>query len=443
LRHRDGHLIPVMTGAASFEGTHQQGVAFVLDLSEAKRVEDALREREARIRRLVDANIIGVVFWNTSGRISEVNDEFLRVVGYSREELLSGKVGWTDLSTPQSRAGRRAGMQPGSAFPPYQKDFIRKDGSLVPVMVCAALFEGSADQGVAFVLDLTEQKRVEDALRKVHEELEARVEERTRELRESNQRLAQEVTERQHAEAVLAERSRELARSNAELEQFAYIASHDLQEPLRMVGSYMQLLQRRYQERLDAPAQEFIGYAADGAKRMQGLIDDLLTYSRVGSSSKPFRPIDVNLVVKRSLDGLAMAIQDSGAQVTVDRLPEVTADASQLGQLFQNLVANAIKFHGDAAPRIHIAVAADGECWRFSVRDNGIGIAAEYAERIFVMFQRLHTRHEYPGTGIGLAVCKKIVERHGGRIWVEAAAEGGSIFQFTLPALPRQAQGGS
>jgi PAS domain S-box-containing protein len=245
--------------------------------------------------------------------------------------------------------------------------------------------------------------------------------------------VVRDVSQRVYAEEALAAQAEELARSNAELEQFAYVASHDLQEPLRMVASYTQLLARRYGERLDDDAREFIGYAVDGVTRMQGLINDLLAYSRVGSRGGRFQRVQLDALLRRTLATLAPAIEEAGAAVTSDPLPPVYGDTVQLGQLLQNLVGNAVKFRGREPPRVHVGAERQGREWVVSVRDNGIGIAPEYAQRIFVIFQRLHTRDRYPGTGIGLAICKKIVERHGGRIWVEPAPEGGSIFRFTLP----------
>lgn len=246
--------------------------------------------------------------------------------------------------------------------------------------------------------------------------------------------VLRDVTERARAEEALARQAQDLARSNAELEQFAYVASHDLQEPLRMVASYTQLLARRYGDRLDDDAHEFIGYAVDGVRRMQGLISDLLAYSRVGSRGESPEMVELEPVMARTIDVLRTAVEESGATVTHDPLPAVQADAVQIGQVLQNLVGNALKFRGDAPPRVHVGVQRQGAEWVFSVRDNGIGIAPEYAQRIFVIFQRLHTRADYEGTGIGLAICKKIVERHGGRIWVESAEGQGSTFFFTLPA---------
>lgn len=254
-----------------------------------------------------------------------------------------------------------------------------------------------------------------------------------RQLVAQNWQLQQEIADRQKAEVVVAQRSQELARSNAELEQMAYVASHDLQEPLRMVTSYVQLLAQRYGGQLDADAHDFIGFAVDGAKRMQALIDDLLTYSRVGTTAKSLEVADCDVVMKTALQSLRMAIEESGAQIQCVALPTIMGDAAQLAQVFQNLLANAIKFRGERAPQIEVGVEPEDDFWRFEVKDNGIGIAPEYFGRIFVMFQRLHNRSKYPGTGIGLAICKKIVEQHGGRIWVESASGQGAVFKFTLP----------
>jgi signal transduction histidine kinase len=260
------------------------------------------------------------------------------------------------------------------------------------------------------------QKR-DDDLERARHELEKRIEERTR-----------EVGDRERAQ-------QELERSNADLEQFAYVASHDLQEPLRMIGSYIELLARRYRGKLDADADDFIQYAVDGVARMQELIDDLLSYSRVGRRGKELVPTEVAEAFEEATANLRTAIDESSATITADALPSVRGDASQLAQLFQNLLGNAIKFRGDAAPRIHVsAVRQDGD-WAFSVSDNGIGLDPRHADRIFVMFQRLHSREEYAGTGIGLAICKRIVERHGGHIRAESEGAGkGTAFHFTLKA---------
>ncbi|HUE97027.1 MAG TPA: PAS domain S-box protein [Longimicrobiaceae bacterium] len=245
--------------------------------------------------------------------------------------------------------------------------------------------------------------------------------------------VLRDVTERRRSEEALAANARELERSNAELEQFAYVASHDLQEPLRMVASYTQLLARRYRGQLDEDADEFIGYAVDGVTRMQALISDLLAYSRVGRREVEPAAVPMNALLDRVLLSLGPSIEEKGAVVTRDPLPSVSGDQTQLEQLLQNLIANAIKFHGEKPPRVHVSATADGDEWTFSVRDEGIGIDPQFQERIFVIFQRLHSRNEYPGTGIGLAICRKIVERQGGRMWLESAPGKGSTFFFTLP----------
>ncbi len=238
--------------------------------------------------------------------------------------------------------------------------------------------------------------------------------------------------EKEKSEA-LAQKAAELERSNAELEQFAYVASHDLQEPLRMVASYVQLLAKKYEGNLDEKADKYIGYAVEGVKRMQRLINDLLAYSRVGTRGKPCEPLDTSAVVDEVVAALELALRESGGEVTRDGLPTVMADETQFFQLFQNLIGNALKFHGPDAPRVYVGAERNGSEWTFSVSDNGIGIDARYAERIFMVFKRLHERGAYPGNGIGLAIAKKIVERHEGRIWVESRPGKGATFRFTVP----------
>lgn len=244
---------------------------------------------------------------------------------------------------------------------------------------------------------------------------------------------ARHRSDMQRVEQALAEQAEVLKRSNSDLQQFAYVASHDLQEPLRMVTSYLQLLSRRYQGNLDADADEFIQYAVDGATRMQELIQDLLSYSRVNTHGKNFEPVDGEQILRCALDNLQVAGAESGAQITSDPLPTLLADKPQIISLFQNLIGNAIKYRGENAPIIHVSAELQHSQWVFSVCDNGIGFDTQFAERIFILFQRLHTRAEYPGTGIGLALCQRIVERHGGRIWVKSQPGKGTTFFFTLP----------
>jgi PAS domain S-box-containing protein len=245
--------------------------------------------------------------------------------------------------------------------------------------------------------------------------------------------LSRDISARRGAERALEERARDLERSNAELEQFAYIASHDLSEPLRMITSYLQLLRRRYHGRLDGDADEFIDFAVDGATRMRGLIDDLLTYSRAGRVDRALEPVASGDVARRVAEDLRAREDGAAARFEIGELPAVLGDPGQLGQLFQNLMGNAVKFVPDGrTPVVSVTAEADGDFWRFAVEDNGIGLDAAHRERVFRMFQRLHSRDEYPGTGIGLAIAKKVVERHGGTIWAEAAAGGGARFCFTL-----------
>jgi len=251
--------------------------------------------------------------------------------------------------------------------------------------------------------------------------------------REMKEKLRTELDEHLRTGRKLAETMAELERSNRELEQYAYVASHDLQEPLRKITSFISLLEKRYKDSFDEEGVKYLHYVVDGAKRMQTLINDLLAYSRLGTQGKPFLRTDCNEVLDRVLADLDKPIKNRGADITHDALPTLMADELQLGQVFQNLVANAVKFCRDPRPRIHISAKRGAEGWLFSVSDNGIGIKEEFFDRIFVMFQRLHTRAEYPGTGIGLAVCKKIIERHGGRIWAESEAGKGSTFYFTIP----------
>jgi PAS domain S-box-containing protein len=242
-----------------------------------------------------------------------------------------------------------------------------------------------------------------------------------------------DITERKEAEEHLKKTLADLERSNKELEQFAYVASHDLQEPLRMVSSYTQLLERRYKGKLDNDAQEFIAYAVGGANRMQLLIQDLLSYSRVSTRGKLFKPADCNVVLGQARANLDVVMRENNALVTNDELPTVMADETQLLEVFQNLIGNAIKFRNKELPHVQVSAEKYKNEWVFSVQDNGKGIDPEYFARIFVIFQRLHAKEEYPGTGIGLAICKRIVERHGGRIWVESEPGNGSTFYFTIP----------
>jgi signal transduction histidine kinase len=291
------------------------------------------------------------------------------------------------------------------------------------------------EQNVLLLEEITSRLAVEKNLYEKNQILQQEISNRCaveKALQEQNLLLQQEISNRQRAESALLKSNQELARSNAELEQFAYVASHDLQAPLATIASYAQLLEKRYKDQLDSQAIKFIGNIVQGCTRMQTLIDDLLEYSRVGRSRKPFLLTDCNQAVQQGIANLQGAIRDTQAVVTYDELPAVMGDISQLVQLFQNLLSNAIKYRHDAPPAVHITAYKQEENWLFSVSDNGIGIAPQHQERIFQIFQRLHTQREYSGTGIGLAICQKIVERHGGYIWVESELGQGSTFHFTL-----------
>jgi signal transduction histidine kinase len=256
---------------------------------------------------------------------------------------------------------------------------------------------------------------------------------RTAALRQKNLQLEAAEGALQERTRELAERVEELARSNAELERFAYVASHDLKEPLRMVTSYTTLLARRYKGKLDSDADEFINYAVDGAVRMEQLIQDLLLYSRAGIRDWCFKPVDCEVVLAHALANLQTALKETGALVTHDLLPTVQGDDTQLVQVFQNLIGNGIKFRGEVTPCIHVSIKDQKTEWVVGIQDNGIGIDPEYADRIFVIFQRLHSRADYPGNGIGLAICKKVIENHGGRIWLKSVPGKGATFYFTIP----------
>jgi PAS domain S-box-containing protein len=362
------------------------------NILQRKLAEEQLRESEARVRRITDNMLDMIVQTDAESRVVYISPSVTAVLGYQPEDLLGKTMNATmhpdDIDDAVAAADE---VRHGAQSVRYQMRRLTKQGTYIWLETVAVPITDEDGQFAGTV------------------------------------RASRDITERIQAEE-------ELGRSNSELQQFAYVASHDLQEPLRMIASYVQLLQRRYQGRLDSEADEFIGYAVEGANRMKALINDLLTYSRVGTHGKAFAVVAMGEVIKRAKSNLMLAIEDAGAQVTSDPLPVITGDETQLLQLMQNLIGNAIKFRREEAPAIHIASTRVGRHWEISVRDNGIGIDPQYAERIFVMFQRLHTKTEYPGTGIGLAVCKRIVERHGGRIWVEPAPTHGSDFHFILPA---------
>lgn len=376
---------------------------------ERKRAGEALRDAETRYRLLVE-QLPAVPYIAEPGAVGEwlyVSPQIQTMLGFSAGEWMADRDLWFRQLYAADREAvldeEKAAEARGDPFQ-FEYRMFTKDGRLVWIhdactLVKDAISGRSVQRGVLF-----------------------------------------DVTERKIAQEELSHKAEELARSNAELEQFAYVASHDLQEPLRMVASYTQLLARRYKGKLDDDAGEFINFAVDGANRMQQLIQDLLSYSRVTTKGKALSPAQAETGCNAAIANLQESIKDANAVVNVAPLPTVLADSTQLTQLFQNLIGNAIKYRNERKPEIHVDARPNGKEWIFSVRDNGIGIEPQYFERIFQMFQRLHTRKEYSGTGIGLAVCRKIVERHGGRIWVESEAGKGSTFLFTIPRTERTEQ---
>ncbi len=367
------------------------------DITERKKWEEALQESEIRFRSIFESKMIGTLLWDANGDITDANEAFLQMVGYTRDEVLSGKVRWRDMTPLEYKDQDDKALKEIAAtgvMTPIEKEYIRKDGSRIPIILGAASLPSPTLSGVAFALDINERKKAEEKLKNTMEDL---------------------------------------ARSNKELEQFAYVASHDLLEPLRMVASYVQLLERRYKGKLDSDADDFIAYAVEGATRMQRMIHDLLAYSRIGTRGKKPKKTDCAHALGLAITNLHGTIEESGAVVSNEDMPTINFDEPQIIQLFQNLIDNAIKFRRKEPLRIHVGVRKKEKEWLFSVRDNGIGIDPQYGERIFVIFQRLHEKGKYPGTGIGLSVCKRIVERHGGRIWVESKPGKGSTFFFTIP----------
>lgn len=399
---KDGSEIPIEIGLNRIETQDGVfGVAAIVDITRRKAAEQTLRESEAMLHLVVESTPNALVMLDDLGRITLANSTAERMFGYAREELMGQPVEILiperlRLNHPEYRRGFMA--DPKARPMGAGRDLFgrRKDGTEIPVEIgLSPITTGEGVRVLAAIVDITGRKRAEQELK------------------------------------AFAENLRQI---NAELEQFAYVASHDLQEPLRAVAGCVQLLQQRYQGRLDQRADELIFHIVEGAGRMQRLIQDLLAFSRVGTRGQQFKPTELQAVLDAALANLKAAIEESHATVTHDPLPTVSADPAQFVQLFQNLIGNALKFHSPGRPPvIHVGARRQGQAWIVTVRDNGIGIEPQYFERIFDVFQRLHTRREYPGTGIGLAICRKIVERHGGRIWLESTPGEGTTFSFSIP----------
>jgi len=370
-------------------------LVIIENVTDHKRAEELLRASERRYRCLFDAAGEGIIVHDLEGLILEANAAIIKRLGGSRDDLVGMNVMeicGSEASASWSEHMVRVRRQGHAVFEMTHRCL---DGTAMPVVVSSHLIEDVSGEVVLSI--------------------------------------SRDFTEHRRAEKALLDAVEELQRSNWDLEQFARVVSHDLQEPLRMVESYTQLLAQRYENQLDDKAQKYIHYAVDGAARMQRLINDLLTYSRVATQGQVPEAVDSGSVLDEALRNLSAVIDESGATVTNGQLPQVRADATQLLQVFQNMIANAIKFRGKDSPEVYVVAREEDGEWLFSVKDNGIGIDAQYADRVFTIFQRLHTRDEYPGTGVGLAVCKRIVERHGGRIWFESEIGKGTTFFFTLP----------
>jgi PAS domain S-box-containing protein len=383
-----------LTGGVVTAGTLVSLGIFLAALLAADRAAAERKRAEAEAATVIRTSLDGFWFQDLTGRILDTNDALCHMLGYTRNDLLRMSIQEIELTETPERLAARGTRVAETGGDRFETRFRRKDGIVIDVELSARYVSSLGERLFVFARDVTREK-------------------------ESAGRLAKAALD--------------LSISNKELEQFAYVASHDLQEPLRMVSSYTQLLAERYKDQLDDKARQYIDYAVDGAVRMQRLINDLLVYSRVHSRGAAPVATDSHAVLGEALANLTAAIGESGALVTNDDLPTVVADPTQLLQLFQNLVGNAIKFRGPAPPRVHVSARDLGHEWIFTVQDNGIGIDPQYASRLFVIFQRLHTRQEYPGTGIGLALCRRVVERHGGRIWFESEPGKGSTFFFTFP----------
>ena len=425
-----------------FARTTDQQPAVVLgtavDISDRKAAEQDLQESEARYRRLYESTPVMLQSINRMGELISVSDHWLQTLGYERSEVIGRKS--TEFLTAESRQYAVEVILPEyfktgvCTDVPYQ--MVCKDGGIRDVLLSATADQdesGTLVRSLAVLLDVTGRNKAEAELTRYREHLEEMVADRAAEIQAANQHLQAEVLERRLAESKLAKRAQALEQSNADLEQFAYVISHDLQEPLRAMTIFSQLLGGRYRDQLDPTANDYLTHIIEGALRMQALIDGILAFSRVVHRGNTFETIALEQVLAVALKNLGAAIADSQATVTHDALPMLKIDKNQIVQLFQNLIGNAIKFRGAEPPRIHITAERQPNHWVFSIQDNGVGVPKDQQARMFALFQRLHTRQEREGYGIGLAICKKIVERHQGRIWVDSDLENGSTFYFTIP----------
>jgi two-component system sensor kinase FixL len=375
--------------------------AIVRDITARRHGEQALAESEARFRAIFESAVDGIVTVDEAGIVASFNPAASRIFGYTAQEVVGRNV---SMLMPEPDRGRHDD---------YMGTYLRTETK--KIIGIGREVVGVRKDGTKFPMDLA-------------------VSETPIGERRVFTGIVRDITDRKRAEESLAKQREDLARSNVELERFAYVASHDLQEPMRTVRSFAQLLQRRHAAQFEGDAAEYMQFITEGVQRMQTLINDLLAYSRVSSQGAAFAPAHCDQILLMVLQSLHSTIEQQKAKITADPLPTVLGDSTQLGQVLQNLLSNAIKFRRrERRPEIHVSAESRKNEWVFAVRDNGIGIEPQYFERIFIIFQRLHTIEEYGGTGIGLAICKKIIERHGGRIWVESTAGEGTMFYFSVP----------
>ena len=385
-------LSPVLDTSGKFVAIS----AITRDITENKKVTKKLELANKYNRSLLESSLDPLVTIGPEGKITDVNNSTEIVTGYNRDELIG--TDFSDYFTEPKKAklGYEQVFDEGIVRD-YPLEVKHKDGHTTSVLYNASVYKDESGEIIGVFA------------------------------------AARDITELKEAEKILKQKLGELSRSNEELEQFAYISSHDLQEPLRMIASYLQLLERKYKGKLDSKADKYIHFSVDGAIRMQNLIDDILDFSRVTTKAKKLQPTDLEIIYEEVLSNLELSIKENDAHINHDHLPVVMADQTQITQVFQNLINNAMKFRSEDKPKINISVKEEEDYWLFAVEDNGIGIDPKHSERIFEVFKRLHKKRDYPGTGIGLAICKKIIERHGGRIWVESELGKGSNFYFTLP----------
>jgi PAS domain S-box-containing protein len=406
---KDGSCFPILIGATVLDGSQEQGVSFVIDLTERKQLENQLRSSEAKFRRLFEANIIGIIFPDLSGRIWDANDAFLAMVGYAREELTQGKVRWDSMTPPGyelvDKRSQQELLTTGIAAP-FEKEYIRKDGIHVPVLIVSALLEGSKQNAVTFVLDLTEQKLAEAKIRQFHTILEQKVEARTAQLEAANK----------------------------ELESFSYSVSHDLRAPLRHISGYVELLQKRTDTTLDETSLRYLNTIIRTTQHAGILIDDLLSFSRMGRTEIRYTTIQMNQLVKEVKQELEPETAGRIIDWQIEDLPKVQADPAMLRLVWHNLIENALKYtQTRAKTSIKIGSFKKDLEIVFFVEDNGVGFDMRYVHKLFGVFQRLHGEEQFKGTGIGLANVQRIIHRHHGRSWAEAVVDRGATVYFSLP----------